>query len=292
MPNHVTNIIRFEGDEKQIHDLLEKIQDDELGIGSISFGKVILMPENIFRGNLGQAEREMYGSNNWYDWSVSHWGTKWDAYGFDDFPQNNGNSDTLRFLTAWDPPHPVLQKLSELAPDLQITHEWADEDIGRNCGRREYFRGELTDEYLPESEKEGIEFASAVMDRAPEDYGLVLNADESRYINAEADDYETVELFGKEALFTNSRLSPAEYPKGLYAYDLRSSDDQDRIASVEPHVKVNHAGTVLFHEPLDFKGQDHIALDENNDPNFLGYTTTFAQFLQGLSGPKEGMSLE
>jgi hypothetical protein len=37
MPNNVTNIVRFEGDEKQIKNLLEKIKDDKLGVGSISF---------------------------------------------------------------------------------------------------------------------------------------------------------------------------------------------------------------------------------------------------------------
>ena len=33
MPNHVTNIITYEGDRKQIAEMLEAIKNDELGIG-------------------------------------------------------------------------------------------------------------------------------------------------------------------------------------------------------------------------------------------------------------------
>jgi hypothetical protein len=174
-----------------------------------------------------------------------------------------------------------------------ITHEWADEDLGNNCGRREYCGAEMTEEYIPENEKDGIEFASAVMGLTPEDFDLVLNADETGYLNAEIPDFEAAEILGKQALYTDCRLSKAEYPKGLYAYDLRSSDDQLRIVSVEPHVTVNHAGTILLREPLDFKGQNHIPLEEESDNlNFLGCTSTFAQFLREQPAQKEGMNLE
>lgn len=54
-------------------------------------------------------------------------------------------SKELRFLTAWSAPHPILQKLSELYPSLEITHQWADEDIGFNCGIAVYRAGEQTE---------------------------------------------------------------------------------------------------------------------------------------------------
>lgn len=47
MPNHVTNIIKFQGDEGQIKKLLEDIKDDEYGIGSIDFNKLIPMPTSL-----------------------------------------------------------------------------------------------------------------------------------------------------------------------------------------------------------------------------------------------------
>ena len=41
MPNHITNILTFEGDSEQVHAVLDKIKSDELGLGSIDFNKII-----------------------------------------------------------------------------------------------------------------------------------------------------------------------------------------------------------------------------------------------------------
>lgn len=76
MPNWVTNRIVFHGNQENIDKVLQYIK----GNGSkIDFNKIIPMPDNIYRGDLGKRERELYGSNNWYDWSVANWGTKWNA---------------------------------------------------------------------------------------------------------------------------------------------------------------------------------------------------------------------
>lgn len=54
------------------------------------------------------------------------------------------------------------------------THEWADEDIGMNCGRYSYREGERVEEYFPDTQKDRIEFASSVMDVSPQDYALFV----------------------------------------------------------------------------------------------------------------------
>lgn len=70
MPNWVTNRIVFHGDQENIDRVLQYIK----GNGSkIDFNKIIPMPDNIYRGDLGKRERELYGLNNWYDWSVANW---------------------------------------------------------------------------------------------------------------------------------------------------------------------------------------------------------------------------
>ena len=104
MPNHITNKIKLFGDESDIRRLMEAVKNDEYGIGTLDFDKIIPMPDNIYRGPLGSAEEKLYGKNNWYDWSLDNWGTKWDAYGYDDNIDYSQNKDTIIFLTAWAAP--------------------------------------------------------------------------------------------------------------------------------------------------------------------------------------------
>lgn len=89
---------------------------------------------------------------------------------------------------------------------------------------------------------------------------------------------DVIEVLDRKALFANGRLLPEEIPEGLYAYDLRESDTGDRFVSIEPNVAVNHGGTVLMKELLDFGESGYISFDEDSDPNFLGYTMTPQEF--------------
>ena len=72
---------------------------------------------------------ENFGHTDWYSWSCDKWGTKWNSS--NSFVQD----DILEFETAWSNPHPVLLELSKKYPDIKFTIEFADEDIGSNCGR-------------------------------------------------------------------------------------------------------------------------------------------------------------
>lgn len=89
---------------------------------------------------------------------------------------------------------------------------------------------------------------------------------------------DVIEVLGAKALFSNGRLLPEEIPEGLYAYDLRESDDGDRFISIEPKVGVNHGGTVLMKEMLDFGESGYIPFDEDSSPNFLGEQMTAEEF--------------
>ena len=91
---------------------------------------------------------------------------------------------------------------------------------------------------------------------------------------------DVIEVLDRRALFSNGRLMPEQIPEGLYAYDLRHSDDGDRLCSIEPKVGVNHGGTVLMRDILDFGESGYIPLDEDTEPNFLGETMTVSEFAE------------
>ena len=166
MPNHVTNNVVIQGDETRIRELLAAIQNDEVGVGSISFEKIIPMPDHIHRGDLRMEDFLNHGKENWYSWRMANWGTKWDAYSCDLSSYRHGEWN-LQFHTAWSAPHPVMAELARQNPDLTFAHEWADEDLGQNCGSREYANGELVSEHLPLG-PEALRFAADVIGIAPE----------------------------------------------------------------------------------------------------------------------------
>lgn len=62
----------------------------------------------------------------------------------------------------------------------------------------------------------------------------------------DAEKYQEVEIFDIPGLFSNGRIDPATIPEGMYVYDLRGSDDDPgQPITVENHVTVNHAGSVI-----------------------------------------------
>lgn len=91
---------------------------------------------------------------------------------------------------------------------------------------------------------------------------------------------DVIEVLDRRALFSNGRLMPEQIPEGLYAYDLRHSDDGGRFCAIEPKVGVNHGGTVLMRDILDFGENGYIPLDEDTEPNFLGETMTVSEFAE------------
>lgn len=221
-----------------------------------------------------------YGAPTWYEWCTNNWGTKWNAYGYDEGTDYSA-SGNLHFQTAWSAPHPVIKKLAQMYPDIIFEHEWANEDIGVNCGRKCYSNGECTEEYCPESEKDGIEFACRIWNYDPAELDLMLNKSETAYINIENEKYDLIELLGKPALFSNGRLTDTDIPKGLFVYHLRHDDSGCSFAAVEPNVKVNHAGSVITDEPIDFSKQGYIAFTEDTEPNFIGEELTMGEYMRG-----------
>ena len=157
----------------------------------------------------------------------------------------------ISFQTAWSAPHPVIEKMAEMFPDVQIMHRWADEDIGGNVGEREYRNGETEYENIPYSEKEAFELAFDIWETTPYDMGLLLNKSQTEYINIQKCEFEMVDICGRKGLFTEERLSDSQTPDGFYQHELRSSDNGSELfVTLENRVGVNFSGTVLTAEKI------------------------------------------
>lgn len=118
----------------------------------------------IYYNNLSE-----HGATTWYEWCTKHWNTKWGAYSIfvEDKQDENGEvvaySNEIQFDTAWATPFRIIQKLSEMFPDAEFSVTYADEDMGKNCGRYTYQDGEEIESYQPEGgSDEAMELAIEV----------------------------------------------------------------------------------------------------------------------------------
>lgn len=95
-----------------------------------------------------------------------------------------------------------------------------------------------------------------------------------------AEKYQEVEIFDVPGLFSNGRIDPATIPEGMYVYDLRGSDyDPGQPITVENHVTVNHAGSVITAKPLDLGEDGRLTFTEEEGLNFVGGEISAYRFL-------------
>jgi len=73
---------------------------------------------------------DKYGHADWYSWSCSNWGTKWNA-GEVDF-DNTGTQLSYTFQTAWNPPNAWFSKLIEKYSEFDFNLEF--EEPGMDYG--------------------------------------------------------------------------------------------------------------------------------------------------------------
>jgi hypothetical protein len=113
MPNWCDNIVSITGPTEKLQLLYQDIHKEDSGL----LNALVPQPENVFRGSLGQKEREMCEENgipNWYDWNRSNWGTKWDVNHRDlhveitDHDDGTSNIE-CSFFTAWGPPETAFE---------------------------------------------------------------------------------------------------------------------------------------------------------------------------------------
>lgn len=87
--------------------------------------------------------------------------------------------------------------------------------------------------------------------------------------------FEKIEINEQQVLFSNSRIDRNSLPRGVFAYDIRSSDDGEEFATIEKQVKVNHTGTIITKEEIPMTRGDYTPIE---DYNFIGEEITFQEW--------------
>lgn len=121
------------------------------------------LEDTIELGKRAFENLQKYGFATWFDWSIHHWGCKWNA------GETKIDGETIEFLTAWTPPTPIIQKLAEMHKNFSFEHEWADEGNGYATGRAEYKNGECVSFVkFADGSKEAYELSFELWDNANE----------------------------------------------------------------------------------------------------------------------------
>ena len=176
MPNWVFNHLTIDGSKediakvkaqvgavvktkyKGVDEVDEEIDEEPL----FSFMNILPPPEDKldeYHAVHGYTGGEKTGDTeyNWYNFNVREWGTKWDARDVD-LLEEHKTSLHYKFDTAWSPPTPVIEKLAQQNPNLNITLEYREE---QGWGGEINFTGssvEVVKEWdVPETHAEEIE---------------------------------------------------------------------------------------------------------------------------------------
>ena len=196
MPNWVKNKIYFECDEAEVQKVKDFMSSPDK---AFDFNRLIPMPEELnlesgsketlaidcakaaregqtsceaFRKrrygtesfqelvDLGEkylSNKEKYGFTTWYGWCSEKWGCKWNA---DDAVWDGR---MVEFNTPWSFPEPIAYAL---ATQFRLPFRWefADEDLGNNCGIADFDCDSMSVDY-----NDDFEFACDVWEIDPKE---------------------------------------------------------------------------------------------------------------------------
>jgi hypothetical protein len=123
MPNWCMCELKVKGKNGEIQKFLKDIHS-ETDENIFDFERIIPTPKELLDNSkspneLKMAENEKkYGARDWYAWRKKNWGTKWNTDCQKDALQLKDEMCSLVFDTAWTPPCPIIDKLSEMFPTL------------------------------------------------------------------------------------------------------------------------------------------------------------------------------
>jgi hypothetical protein len=116
MPNWCNNTIQITADKATIKRIEQSLnsEDDDAGFLNVLYPMPKALQNTTKGPEASEAEEKQRsaelikecGFDNWYDWRVEHWGTKWnvnESYGTAKI-SNDGQTIEFGFDTAWSPP--------------------------------------------------------------------------------------------------------------------------------------------------------------------------------------------
>ena len=137
MANYCDNFLCVEGNPDTLKSILEFVRSDS---NLFDFDKIVPMPAHIYQGPVGPKERELYGENNWYDWSLNNWGTK------ENSKYAEVHDTVIQFSTAWSPCDSVISTLAKMFPEMRFKYSFYETGMCF-CGKRVYENGEIIFSY-------------------------------------------------------------------------------------------------------------------------------------------------
>jgi hypothetical protein len=118
MPNWCENRVTMKFEDKAeyaefVDRLIQKENLDEFEDENKMFETFVPTPEGL--------------SDDWYEWRVENWGTKWNPTIFSMSMEDELKTIVMSMDTAWSPPIGFFSKLTELFPSLSIVLHYVEE---------------------------------------------------------------------------------------------------------------------------------------------------------------------
>jgi len=116
MPNWCSNTAIINAPRPVIDELRQVLEDARAGADRGLLGWMRPMP---------QSEQE-----NWYDWNVSNWGTKWEVHEVYVNDATEEDSITISFDSAWSPPVEAFRHWAEQDGRVTFTLKYYEPGMG------------------------------------------------------------------------------------------------------------------------------------------------------------------
>ena len=140
--------------------------------------------------------------------------------------------------------------------------------------------------------KEGMSESQTVSTTIHEIAHAKLHSRPDVQLDHTAPRYQLAEIMGQEVLFSNGRIDRENLPDGLYCYDLREGES-GYAATLEPSVAVNHFGSIITTQPIEFPEQGYIELNEENGLSFGdGEEMSIFEFVQHTAKDRRTKEVE